>query len=52
MVNHIDEAETPEEIRRRCKIAEQYLINNLVITDEDFDELMKAVAYLVRESYH
>ena len=52
MVNAIQNGETPKEIRRRAIIAREWLINNTVISLDEFDELMNTVAYLVRESYH
>ena len=52
MVNNIQLAETPEGIRERCRIAEKWLTANQVISTEEYDELMTAVAYWHRESYH
>ena len=52
MVNAIQNGDTPEEIRRRCRIADEWLTANKVITTEQYDNLMDAVAYLHRESYH
>ena len=51
MVNAIQNAETPQEIRRRCRIAEEWLRANEMISIDAFDELMNTVAYLHRESY-
>ena len=51
MVNRIQLADTPSEIRERCGIAEYWLTNNKVISVEEYDELMQAVAYFHRESY-
>lgn len=52
MVNNIQCGKTPEEIRERAQIAEQWLVKNTVISIDDFDELMMAVSYLYRESYY
>lgn len=51
MVNAIQNGNTPEEIRRRCNVAEEWLKANTVISNEDYDDLMKAVAFLYNESY-
>ena len=51
MVNRIQLAKSPEEIRERCSIAKKWLIANEVIDNEQYDELMNAVAYESRESY-
>lgn len=51
MVNAIQNADTPREIRERCRIAAEWLEANTVINFEQFDELMMTVAYLHRESY-
>ena len=52
MVNGIQKASTPEGIRERCRIAEEWLKANEVITNEEYDDLMMAVAFQYRESYH
>lgn len=52
MVNAIQNGRTDEEIRERCGIAEKWLIANKVINYDEFNELMKTVAFLYRESYH
>lgn len=52
MVNRIQLANTPEQIRERCRIAEEWLTANEVISNEEYNELMKSVTYLNRESYH
>lgn len=52
MVNAIQNARTPEEIRSRCATAEEWLKANTVIGNSDYDELMDTVSYLYRESYH
>ena len=52
MVNKIQLGKTAEEIRERCHVAEQWLMANVVITNEEYDDLMMAVSYLHRESYH
>lgn len=52
MVNRIQKGNTPQEIRRRCQIAEEWLTANEIISNEEYDALMMTVAYLHRESYH
>lgn len=52
MVNRIQLANTPEQIRARCRIAEEWLTKNVVISVEDYNDLMRAVAQLCLESYH
>ena len=52
MVNRIQLAKTPAEIRERCKIAEEWLTKNEVIDNDQYDDMMRAVAYMCRESYH
>lgn len=52
MVNNIQKAKTPKEIRERCQTAEEWLTANEVISIDDYDALMMTVAYLHRESYH
>ena len=52
MVNRIQTATTPESIRERCKVAEEWLTANEIISTEDYNELMRAVSYLHMESYH
>lgn len=52
MVNAIQGGRTPQEIRERCNIAEEWLTQNEVISNDQYDELMMAVAFLYRESYH
>ena len=52
MVNAIQNGDTPKEIRQRAGIAAEWLKANEVIDEDQFDELMDTVAYLVRESYH
>ena len=52
MVNRIEANATPAEIRRRCNIATEWLKANEVITDADYNDLMMAVTYIHRESYH
>ena len=44
MVNNVDEI-------WKANIAEEWLTNNDVITNEEYDELMIALSYLVREIY-
>ena len=52
MVNRIQAGDTPEEIRRRCKIAEEWVTKNEVISIDEYDDLMMAISWLFRESYH
>lgn len=52
MVNRIQKANTPQDIRRRCQIAEEWLTANEVISIDEYDALMMAVAYIHRETYH
>lgn len=52
MVNRIGLGKTPAEIRKRCAIAEEWLTANEIITNEEYDSLMMAVAWQHRESYH
>ena len=52
MVNRIQMGRTPDEIRRRCRVAEEWLTANEVITTDEYNELMMAVSYIHRESYH
>ena len=52
MVNAIQNAATGIEIRERCDIAEKWLVENTVISLEEYDDLMKAVSYIYRESFH
>lgn len=52
MVNAIQNGETPKEIRRRAEIAEDWLYANEVIDEDELGELLRTVAYLVRESFH
>lgn len=52
MVNAIQNGRTPEEIRERCNIAEEWLQANEVIDNETYDSMMMTVSYLYRESYH
>lgn len=48
MVNRIQEGRTPEEIRRRCDIAEAWINANETVSVDEWDELMDAVANLYR----
>jgi len=52
MVNAIQNGKTAEEIRERCRIAEQWLTKNEIISIDEYDSLMMAVSSLHRESYH
>ena len=52
MVNAIQNGRTPEEIRERCTVAEEWLDANEIIDNETYNSLMMTVSYLYRESYH
>ena len=52
MVNAIQNAKTLEEVRERCAIAQDWLKENEVIDNEAYDELMMAVSFIYRETYH
>lgn len=52
MVNRIQLGKTPDEILERCHIAETWLVANEVISNDDFDAMMDAIAFMHRESYH
>lgn len=52
LVNRIQNGKTPEEIRERCKITGEWLTANVVISTEEYDDMMMTVAYMHRESYH
>ena len=52
MVNAIQNGKTPEDIRERCKIAEQWLVANENIDTETYNDMMMAVSHIHRESYH
>lgn len=52
MVNAIQNGKTPVEIRERCDIAEKWLVENEVINIDEYNDLMMAVSYLWRESFH
>ena len=51
LVNAIQNVETPKELRERADVAIEWLKKNEIISNAEFDDLMKTVAYLVRESY-
>lgn len=52
MVNKIQNGKTPQEIRERCRVAEEWLKANEVISVDAYDNMMMAVSFLYRESYH
>lgn len=52
MVNATQNGKTPKEIRERCGIAEEWLKANEVIDAEQYNDLMMALSYIFRESYH
>lgn len=51
LVNACQNGNTPQEIRQRCAIAEDWLVKNEIITTTEYDDLMMAVSYIIRESY-
>lgn len=51
MVNRIQLGRTRAEILERCKIAEKWLRENKVLTNEQWNDLMRAVTQLYREAY-
>ena len=51
MVNAIQNGKTVEEIRERCKIAEAWLKENVIIDNEQYNDLMMTISYLYRETY-
>ncbi len=51
MVNRIQLATTPSAVRERCRIAEQWLKKNEVISNEEYNELMRAVSWESVDSY-
>lgn len=52
MVNAIQNGKTKEAILERCRIAENWLRANEIITNEEYNDLMLAVSALYREAYH
>lgn len=52
MVNAIQNGKTPEEIRSRCRIAEEWLNENEIIDNDTYNSLMMTVSFIHRESYH
>lgn len=52
MVNAIQNGKDAKEVRERCDIAEEWLKANEVISNEEYDGLMRTVTYLYGESYH
>lgn len=52
MVNAIQNAESSTAIRERCRVAEEWLNANEIISNEEYDDLMIAVSFQYRESYH
>lgn len=51
MVNRIQLGENAKEIVKRCKIAEEWLNKNEIISNEEYDDLMRSVTYWSREAY-
>ena len=52
MVNAAQDGRTPGEIRANCLKASESLRQNEAITNDDYDELMMAVAQIFREAGH
>lgn len=52
MVNAIQNGKTPLEIRQRCNIAEKWLVENEVISYDEYNDMMMAISYLYRESFN
>jgi hypothetical protein len=52
LVNATQNGKTPQEVRERCAVAEEWLTANKVISMDDYDDLMNTIAYIVRDSYH
>ena len=51
MVNRIQQGDSPENTIERFNIAKKWLDANKVISNEDYDELMRAATYLLRDAY-
>ena len=51
LVSAIQNGKTPEEIRRRCEIAEEWLTDNEILTDSQYEALMATVGFLFNESW-
>lgn len=52
MVNACQNGRTPLEIRERCNIAEKWLLENENIDVATFDDMMRAISFIYRESFH
>ena len=56
LVNAVQNGKTPQEIRERAAVAEEWISHNEAINKgkrfDIADDMMNALAYLVRESYH
>lgn len=52
LVNACQNGKTPGDIRERCRIAEEWLNKNEIITNEEYDSLMMSVSLIHRETYH
>lgn len=50
MVNRA-QADDPKEQLRRCRIADEWLKANKVIGNDDYNDLMMSLTYLMREAY-
>ena len=50
MVNRI-QGDTPDETIERFHIAEKWLRANEVVSNDEFDDLMMAATFLLREAY-
>lgn len=51
MVNAVSGGKSKEEILERCKIAEEWLRENVVISNLEYNDLMMALSYQRREAY-
>lgn len=51
IINNIQAANTPAEMRRLCIQAEKLVRADETLTNSEFDTLMMDIAFLYRESY-
>ena len=52
MINAIQNGKDAEDVRNRCRIAEEWLKANEIIDNETYNLMMITVSSLHRESYH
>lgn len=52
MVNATQNGKDPADIRERCKVAAEWLEKNEVIDYDQYNDMMMAISYTFRESYH